>query len=416
MNLYRRRMSVIFSTIVVLALTGCGGGDSSSTPSTTSQLKGSYTASEIGFFTASLNINATPAYDVDYHKVSYRTTTPAGATTTASGLLLVPKKATSALSPLLSLQHGTIESQIWAPSALGDSNTIYYDPLAGLIAASLGYVVAMPDYLGYGDSAAVFHPYVQANSLATTTIDMIRASQEVLSKLGVGTNTQLFLAGYSEGGYATLATQKEIETNLSSEFTIAASEPGSGPYDMWGTTDSVMTSADLAGTTDPAYLAFVIEAYRRVYVPSSSASDYYTPTAVSCVNANFSNGWYGSDASDTFDNCVGTTLTNGILNSTFITAFNSSNASVDTIRQALVDNDIYDWKPQVPTRLYYSPYDEAVPPANTTVAYAQMVANGATTVETATCGLTSATSFHGECIFPYFENLLAYFSGYANDL
>ena len=160
----------------------------------------------------------------------------------------------------------------------------------------------------------------------------------------------------------------------------------------------------------------MIDAYQTYYDPTASLSTYFATSALTCVDTYFSNGWYGANNSGYFDTCIGSTLTASVLNSTFIAAYNSNTASVDSIKQALLANDIYDWKPQVPTRLYYSPYDEAVPPANATTAYSTMVANGSTTVETATCGLTTAVSFHGECILPYFGDVVGFFTSYVTDL
>ncbi len=402
--------------VVMLVLSGCGGG-SESEQLPESILKGSMTAAKIASLVPT-DIAMSPTYDVNVYKISYNTTTPTGGTATASGLLLIPQKAKGAVSPLFSLQHGTIASQLEAPSNANLKNIVSYDVAAGLATASFGFVVAMPDYLGYGDSQSVFHPYIQADSLATATIDMLRASQSVMRGFGVATNGQLFLAGYSEGGYATLATQKEIETNLASEFTITASEPGAGSYDLSGTTDTVMTNLDIADTTDPAYLAFLIYAYQTYYDPSGSLDTYFTSSALDCVNSYFSNGWYGYNNSGYFDRCIDSTTTASVLNRTFIDDYNSNNTNVDRIKQALASNDIYDWKPQVPTRLYHGTDDDAVPQANTIMAFDTMRANGSTTVETATCDITKAFSIHNACIAPYFTDVASYFANYvtATDL
>jgi hypothetical protein len=245
---------------------------------------------------------------------------------------------------------------------------------------------------------------------------MIRASKQILVGLGVTINQQLFLAGYSEGGYATLATQKKIETSLSSEFTLTASEPGSGPYDLTGTVSTLMGATDIAGKTHPGYLAFVVDAYRVYYDSSSPLGNYLTASALACANTYFAGGWYGSNASGTFDSCVGSTVTTNILNSTFIAEFNANSAGTGALRQAFAANDIYDWAPQVPTRFYYSPYDESVPPANTTTAFDAMQTRGSSTVQTAICPLTNITNYHGSCSVPYMEDMLIFFKQYATGL
>jgi len=332
--------------------------------------------------------------------------------------LLVPQKAAGASSPLLSVQHGTITGQAYAPSNvnLADPYSVPYDVWGGVAAASFGYIVVMPDYIGYGDSQSLFHPYVQSAPTATATIDMIRASKKILARLGVATNQQLFLAGYSEGGYATLATQKQIETSLSTEFTLTASEPGAGPYDLTGTVNALMGSPDMAGKTQPSYLAFVVYAYHAYYDSSAPLGNYFTPTALACANTYFAGGWYGFNTSGSFDSCVGTTVTADILNATFIADYIANSAGTNALRQAFAANDVYDWTPQVPTRFYYSPNDEAVPPANTTTAYNTMLSRGSTSVQTATCPLTGITTYHGSCSIPYFGNMVSFFGQYATGL
>ncbi|MDO8988514.1 MAG: lipase family protein [Sideroxyarcus sp.] len=386
-----------------------------------STLKGSITQQQLSSLLVSSGFSFTqqPTYSVNYYKVAYETTTPSGAAVIASGLLIVPQKAAGAASPLLSVQHGTITSQALAPSNanLAVPNSVPYDVWGGVVAASFGYVVAMPDYLGYGDSQSVFHPYVQAAPTATATIDMIRASKTILGGLGVAINQQLFLAGYSEGGYATLATQKQIETNLSSEFTLTASAPGAGPYDLTATVNSLMASQDMAGQTLPGYFAFVVDAYHAYYDSASPLGNYFTPSALACANTFFADGWYGFKTGfGTFDSCVSSTVTADILNATFIADYTGNNPSTSALRQAFADNDIYDWAPQVHTRFYYSPNDEAVPPANAITAFNTMQARGSTTVEIVECQLTGITNYHGSCNIPYFENMVSFFDLYAADL
>ena len=417
----QRVLSGAVMLFTLLALSACGGGGSGGSPNQpASTLKGSITQLQLSNFIASSGFSFTqqPAYNVKYYKVTYETTAPSGSVVTASGLLLVPQKAAGASSPLLSVQHGTITSQALAPSNtnLAVPNSVPYDVWGAVVAASFGYVVVMPDYLGYGDSESLFHPYVQATPTATATIDMIRASKKILGGLGVTTNQQLFLAGYSEGGYATLATQKQIETSLSAEFTLAASEPGSGPYDLTGTVNALLGSQDIAGKTDPGLFAFVVVAYHAYYDATTSLGNYFTPTALACANTYFAGGWYGANANGDFDSCVGSTVTANILNAAFIADYIANSAGTNALRQAFAANDVYDWTPQVPTRFYYSPYDEEVPPANTTTAYNTMQTRGSTTVQIATCPLTGVTSYHGPCSIPYFGDMVSFFGQYATGL
>lgn len=427
------RLTVLF---FVTLLAACGGGSSSGTPTGGSPVAnnaGDLVSSSvvktlprtaaagspsISAFPAYSVIPQTKLYDVDYYALTYLTKDPGGNLINASGLLLVPKKSSGGTSPLLSLHHGTLVYEPWAPSyangtiiGTGDETQI------GFVAASTGYIVMMPDYLGYGVSINTFHPYVHAQTLAGASIDLIRASKKFLTQHNIAVNNQLFLGGYSEGGYATLATQRQIETNLASEFTITAAESGSGPYNMSATSAAAFASTGMTGITDPLYLAFLLKAYDRYYNTPSQISSYLTTTALACTNSYFT-GTYGILFSSSppgytlFNNCVNTMTTNVILQQTFLDAFN--NGGETTLKVNIAKNDIYDWRPQVPTRLFYSPSDEVVPGSNTTITYNTMRGNGSTTVETVVCDALPAT--HGNCSTPFVIDLFNYFAGNALNL
>jgi hypothetical protein len=359
-----------------------------------------------------------PLYPVSFYRVTYQTPDPAGNLTVASGLLLVPNKGPGRISPLLSWQHATLTQETQAPSyADGTTTGTPSEAQLGFISASLGYIVIMPDYLGFAAAKSIFHPYVQASTLASATIDMIRASKTFLSQSGIGYNTQLFLGGYSEGGYATLATQREMETNLSTEFAITASEPGSGPYDVTNTAVRVFGAANIAGITDAGAVAFLLKSYDLYYNNPSQLATYFTAgTVLNCVNADFTSApTYGTDPTlGTFDRCIGgTTVTAGIFNSAFLTSFNAGGDP--TLRAAFAQNDIYNWAPKARTWLFYSPGDDVVPPLSTTNAYNAMVAKGALQVQTVQCvGVTPAN--HINCATPFVLDLLVNFGLRAQNL
>ena len=132
---------------------------------------------------------------------------------------MTPLKADSL--PILSINHGTVTGRDEVAS-IWPTNTP--EGVTGLWMASMGYYSCLPDYPGFGVSE-ILHPYVHAKSLAISIIDMIRAAKQYAEKSGISLAEQLFLTGYSEGGYATLATHKEIENSYSDEFRVTASAP-----------------------------------------------------------------------------------------------------------------------------------------------------------------------------------------------
>ncbi|MCD8540202.1 MAG: phospholipase, partial [Leadbetterella sp.] len=165
-------------------------------------------------------------YDVKYYKVSYKTTTTDGREIVASGALVLPSGGGNA--PLVSIQHGTLFEESDAPSYFKAGT----EGLMGVVMASSGFLTAMPDYVGYGDSRNEPHPYEHAEGLAVPVADFLLAVKEHFGKEGIKWNKKLLMAGYSAGGYATLAAQKLIQEqeSYSSEFILKNTSCGAGAY------------------------------------------------------------------------------------------------------------------------------------------------------------------------------------------
>jgi dipeptidyl aminopeptidase/acylaminoacyl peptidase len=192
-------------------------------------------------------------YSVTKYTISYRTTFK-GELIQASGILLVPDGMDEE-APLISLQHGTEFLKADAPStSSGPSGMEYF--------ASAGYIAFMPDFIGYGQSEEIFHPYYDEESSALCVIDMIKAVKEYLSSNQIPFNDKLFLAGYSEGGYVTLAAAKEIDTNAEHALKVTAVAAGAGGYDL---SAMLQTITDESYYAYPSYLAFVLTAYDKTY-------------------------------------------------------------------------------------------------------------------------------------------------------
>ncbi|RYF59285.1 MAG: phospholipase, partial [Cytophagaceae bacterium] len=97
------------------------------------------------------------------YRVTYTTTNTDGTSITASGALLIPTVNAGTAIPLLSIQHGTITSDDGAPSNYQSGSEAY---TFGSVFASQGYIIAAPDYIGYGASKDLPHTYEHRNGLA----------------------------------------------------------------------------------------------------------------------------------------------------------------------------------------------------------------------------------------------------------
>jgi len=393
--------------LLVLAACGGGGGSSTETPEfgpgelVSSVSVANYTGQFLESIVAqALALGVTEAraqYEVDVYAVRYATSDTAGNTVQASGLVAVPRKEPGQTSPILSWQHGTIFLDSEAPS--GDP---FYYAVAAVLATQ-GYIVLMPDYLGYQVSGQILHPYVHADSLAAATVDLIRASQELLTDKSVSSNDELFLAGYSEGGYATLAAQRLLEQDLAAEYPVTASIPAAGPYDLSTTAAALLAEPVL---TEPTYVAFVFKAYDTVY-DLARINALFQPQYVDVVDAGFD----GSMSGDALDAAL-TNITAELFNPIFLAEFNGDGET--ELKAILAENDVYDWAPSAPTRLFHGANDTVVPYLNADNAAAAMGQNGATDVAAVPCYEGDAD--HGDCFIPSINYMLGFFASFASNL
>lgn len=305
--------------------------------------------------------------DVRFYKLLYETVDAHGLRTVASGALALPVGVTTPL-PLVSYQHGTVVERSGVPSRLTPQNLESY---LGVAFATYGYAAVLPDYLGLGDSPG-FHPYHHARSEATSVVDLLRAARTYCGTNGIALNDKLFLAGYSQGGHATLAALREIEAAHADEFTVTACAAGAGAYDLSGVTlDRVLEGGPVP---NPYYYPYLLAAYVDVYAVADSLGDLLHEP-------------WNTTVPPLFNGLTSSSVINAALPPSPLVALDSTLADalqsgVDhPLRTALQDNDLHDWTPKAPLRLYHCSGDQDVIPANSQVAYDAFRARGATQVD-----------------------------------
>jgi poly(3-hydroxybutyrate) depolymerase len=96
-----------------------------------------------------------------------------------------------------------------------------------------------PNYAGYDTSALSYHPYLIADQQSKDMIDALAAARTALP-LASATFTkdsgQLFITGYSQGGYVAMATHRAMEA---AGMKVTAAAPMSGPYALAAFVDAV---------------------------------------------------------------------------------------------------------------------------------------------------------------------------------
>jgi poly(3-hydroxybutyrate) depolymerase len=243
-------------------------------------------------FAAQLNASATgeqlvqlagtPACGVDFYYLNYWTVDPAGSPTEVSGALMVPTGSTPQCSgprPIVLYAHGTAESSQYNIADITDPSNSAYGEAAMIAAvfAAQGYIVVAPNYEGYDISTLGYHPYLDATVNADDMEDALAAARAALPHTFTPHTTddgQLFITGYSEGGYVAMATVKAMQA---AGQTVTASAPSSGPYAIEALGDLIFTGQVDIGSTvfAPLITTSYQHAYDNVY---SQPSDVYSST------------------------------------------------------------------------------------------------------------------------------------------
>ncbi len=93
----------------------------------------------------------------------------------------------------------------------------------------------MPDYIGYGITKELPHPYLNHDVCAINSIDALTYGYDLFnqySKCGMSLDWKLYLAGASQGAGNAIAVHKYLDTHLelATKWNFTASNCSSGPY------------------------------------------------------------------------------------------------------------------------------------------------------------------------------------------
>ncbi len=306
-----------------------------------------------------------------------------------SGALIFPVDALT--HPMLSIQHGTVTR----PTEVASVNPMNSSAgIAAILTATQGYIALVPDYSGYGVST-MLHPYLHAESLANSVIDMIRASRTYCTEQNIILDERLFLTGYSEGGYASLATQKLIESEYSDEFVLTAVAPMAGPYDLYATAHTVLEGGSYQW---PAYIGFMFVAYNELYGFNNLDEVFVSP-----FDEQVKEMYDGVYSFFEINNQLPTDIED-FIRSDFRDSFLAGNEQ--SYSDAFRENSLLDWSPTTPIRLFHGLLDHTVPYIIAEAALDSLRAHGAEEVNLV--GIPDAN--HESAGMPAIYSMLDWFS------
>ena len=313
--------------------------------------------------------NAVKLYRVTYSSVvPERGNKPIAAT----GLVAVPDIAGTSF-PMVSYQHGTVYGKQEVPSFPDQS------PETQLMLAQFagqGYIVIGADYFGMGPSKEP-EGYMVKASHQQATYDMLLASRAVLADLKLS-NTKLFIGGWSQGGFITMAFLEKLEA---AGVKIDAAATASAPVDVQVVLNGFLS---FPRKNDAAWVnsLFILSsfAFENYYgVPGLSRSlfndEYYDLARRAYLREPF-------NVAD-----VPTDLHKLIKPDYFNAQFFAESAYGKLVAQT----QAYRWVIKSPVRNYYGEADEAIAVGvgQLAMTYQRAMGNGNPVIEAVSTGLTS---------------------------
>jgi hypothetical protein len=287
------------------------------------------------------------------YRITYHTKTVAGKDIIASGALLVPD--IEGPLPLLNYNHGTIlpSQQGSAPSNLPERSAEFG---IGKLFASNGYLVALPDYIGYGETKKEMHPYGAYKIIATSAVDMLRAVQEFCVSKKITLSGKNFFSGWSEGAAVGLAVVKQLEEDATLGIKPTGTVLNAGPYYSTAFMNHIL-DADSSLRYLKTYV-WVLQSYNWIYGINKPASYYFQQPYASELDKD--------QETDLPQN------PQDLLTKSFREGYLAGKDSL--LAKALRENDLWNWKPQSKVVFCHGDKDDYVPIFNSEKAYNEMKA------------------------------------------
>ena len=306
-------------------------------------------------------------------KLVYQTTDARGNATQGSGLVAIPLQGVQKFPPLdvVSYQHGTVFSKEQVPSRFTEESRV----VSALFAGN-GMIVLAPDYLGLGDSPGT-HPYLHAATEASATLDLMQAAVEFMSEQKIELSGRLMLAGYSQGGHATLAAHRAFEKSPVAPFKLMGSAPGAGPYDLSNTmVKEALNATSVGGSTKisdgaknmaklVAFMTYLLIGWNPIYQFASHWSDLFQEPVATQISKAIAAG----NLKPLLDGGLPKQLSDIVRLDQIVEMVSFKSSALFT---ALEENNVYEWKANAPIHFLHSDADEIVTVKNTDVAAAEM--------------------------------------------
>lgn len=279
-------------------------------------------------------------HGVELYRIEYWTSGVDGRPVPASGLLAMPTGRGSNRG-LVSYQHATQTDRSIVPSSPSRNEGV----LISIEFAARGYVLVAPDYIGLGSSPGQ-HPYLHAASEAAAVVDLVRAATDVVPTRGRSLRGDLYLVGFSQGGHASLAALRALESEPIDGLSVMAAASVAGPYSLLDR--SLPYALNGRSALHSPYVGYVATSYAAVTGhPLASIVRHPWPERLPGI---FDGSRTLEQVAEALPNDPRQLLTTEAL-------ADLAGGRQGWFARALADNSVDDWRPMVPVRCYYGEAD-----------------------------------------------------------
>ncbi len=298
-----------------------------------------------------LTLSNRNADGIKVYYVEYKSTYVNNEPVTLSGLVTVPDNPTRE-NKIISFQNGTISVHSGAPSKqLTHPEFLILQSLAGL-----GFAVVIPDYMGFGASEQLQHPYHHKELFQRTISDLLIATLD-MEKTGdykFKLNGELFLTGYSLGGWASLVTHHYLEQNPIDGLELLGSACGAGAYNLVDMRDYLVEQTNYI---QPFYVPNMLISYMSAGDLSGDLSlyinEHYATKIPDLIDGKHSSSQVNAELTKNMQD---------LFTESFINDFYSdTKPEWIEIRNVLKQNSQPAWKNKKPIALFHGDADQHVP-------------------------------------------------------
>lgn len=285
-----------------------------------------------------------------------------GKVITASGLVSVP--GTPGEYPVVSFQNDINTLKSHCPS---ENPTDYLYQLVESV-ASMGFIVLMPDYPGFGSSSGIPHPYLLKVPTSESVIRMIQAVSEAENEFdGITVKNEVYLIGYSQGGLATFNAHTDLELGFSSYgLNLRGSACGAGPYHLEQVMADILSAQVYPA---PASAGYIINAWTHYGYITNPINELIKEPFASKLRQLYDGYHSIPEINSQLTASMPDFFTDDFRN-------NSAQINFSTVGASLVWNSVYHYESKIPVLLMHGDADTQISVSNTESLHNLLILHG----------------------------------------